>query len=247
MHDDGGRKWNFRDSDEYIVPFGGPRSGRTRRQYQVQLQERDIYRHLVNSEQRPGRDGVCEFVNAWGLLTHTSLIAPLETFLRQRQAVVRALKLLSQKKSVVRELGHSNNDVATLLKEVVWSGSISYPNPNNPSEESTLFLPRPGLSLLGALHANGNSSFRRIRCCSSALLSYFTPTKPTSTSQRVLPVDVCCPLTRRAGGKSTVTANARWPTTALCTAMQSTKPYGRGEPSDATQVAARTDSSAVVG
>lgn len=140
------------DSEEFIVPRCDPRVALRYRPYTAELKEHAIYRQLANSEQRPGQDGVKEFVNAWGLLTRNP-ISPLKTFLRQRHSVVRAINLLRQKKSVVRDhLDSSGNDVETLLEEVVRSGVVGFGYAEW-AEEDLIFEPRPGVSVLGMLHA----------------------------------------------------------------------------------------------
>jgi hypothetical protein len=58
-----------RDDVQFIVPRGGKR-----REYEAGLLEHSIFRDLVNSAQRPGHEGVREFVNKWGQLTQAGCI-----------------------------------------------------------------------------------------------------------------------------------------------------------------------------
>jgi hypothetical protein len=62
----------------------------SRREYEADLLEHEVFRDLVNSAQQPGPDGVLQFVNKWGLLTKL-VDPPLNFFLRERDSVVRAL------------------------------------------------------------------------------------------------------------------------------------------------------------
>jgi hypothetical protein len=132
-----------RDDVEFIVPRGGKPT-----RYEAALLEHEIFLDLANSARRPGPDGVLEFVNKWGQLTGP-LIRPLEGFLRERDALVRAL-------------GHADKDIAHLLNEVS-------------KRESPAFLEIPHREL-GILHARsvhkGRSS--RVFLQSETLLQFCT-------------------------------------------------------------------------
>jgi hypothetical protein len=147
-----------RDDDEFIVPLSHPLSGRTRKEYRVGLLEKEIFRHLINSERQPGNKSVLAFVNTWGLLTH-HLVTPLEIFLRLRNCIVRASSRVGERTHLANVRGHRNEWVVPLLEEVSRSGN--YPIWSN-LEEHSILRPGPGLGVFGLLHASFDTRKRAL-------------------------------------------------------------------------------------
>jgi hypothetical protein len=76
-----------RDYLDFIVSLG-----RETTEYEAGLLEHAIFRDLVNSAQQPGPEGVLGFVRRWGQLNYDwRRPQPLETFIRVRNTIVRAL------------------------------------------------------------------------------------------------------------------------------------------------------------
>src|SRR5262245_7992227 len=146
---------NKRDDVEFIVPLSDPRNGFIVKEYQVGLLDKEIFRHLINSEQQPGNKGVLAFAKNWGLLTQ-QLVTPLETFLRLRSCIARAV---SQVGEPVVKRRHWEEGVMALLDEVSRSGHYVI-SPH--LEEHSILRSRSGLGIFGALHARFDTRKRAL-------------------------------------------------------------------------------------
>ena len=90
----------FHGNAQFIVPRGGkPKS------YEVGLREHSIFLDLANSARRSGPEAVLKFVSTWGQLHKARGFASLQSFIRYRDAVVRAI-------------GPRGHDVSHLLGEL---------------------------------------------------------------------------------------------------------------------------------